>query len=94
MGQPRTCAGTRGILAVPMLIDPQGCEDDLAKLDQVVRAGTRLSRIWDKAHELLLNPFFIARRHAIEGRLGSQLSLDADEIAGLFTSDHAGSRVG
>ncbi len=71
------------ILLIPSLIDGLGCEDDFEKLDQVVRAGTRLSQILDTASALLVDPICVGWRHVITARLGSQLSLDAEDIVGL-----------
>jgi hypothetical protein len=71
------------ILIVPMLLDSEGCSDDLSKVDSIVRAGTRLSAVLDTATRLIDEPNFARRRRAIESRLLVQPTLVGDVIARL-----------
>jgi hypothetical protein len=72
------------IIAMPWVVDTEGCSEDLEKLDRVLRAGHRLSVILETAAELQSDAVFLRRQRAIEGRLLVEPTLDENAIADLL----------
>ena len=59
---------TAVVLLIPYLDNPQGCENDLAKVKMLVDCEkVLLSHVWDNASRLLDDPDFRRRARAVEG---------------------------
>lgn len=84
-GNVRTRAEELGVILVcPMLVDPIGSEQDLAKLSELVRSGISLGTVWSRAEMLMRTPAYRHHRNAIEHALTVRPRLSGEEIAELL----------
>jgi hypothetical protein len=77
------------VLIGPVLRDGDGCDADLTRLTELVQSGVKLSRVWDRAEQLLARPEVMRVRFAIEAALQSRPELSAEQVAEIIAGAEA-----
>lgn len=72
------------ILLCGVLREPEGGGEDLAKLSELVSAGTHLSAVWDRAHALTETTRFRQLARAVEDALLHRTTLTAAALRKLM----------
>ena len=78
---------TAVVLLIPYLDNPQGCENDLAKVKMLVDCEkVVLSHVWGNASRLLDDPAFRRRARAVESAFMAHPDLSGEEVVLLIAA--------